>query len=71
MTVHAIFENGVFRPTHPVDLPEGTLVKFDLKIVEVDNHGTDEAMQAVYEIMSHRFRSEKGDLSANHNEHQP
>ena len=22
-TIHAIFENGVFRPTQPVDLPEG------------------------------------------------
>jgi predicted DNA-binding antitoxin AbrB/MazE fold protein len=25
-TIHAIYENGVFRPTTPVELPEGTEV---------------------------------------------
>jgi hypothetical protein len=27
--VHAIFEHGVFRPTEPVDLPEGCKVEFE------------------------------------------
>ena len=27
MTVHAIYENGVFRPTESVDLPEKTPVE--------------------------------------------
>lgn len=29
MTVHAIYENGVFRPVDPVDLPERTPVAFE------------------------------------------
>ena len=31
-TVHAIYENGVFRPIEPVDLPECTPVEFDLRL---------------------------------------
>lgn len=27
MVIHAIYENGVFRPTEPVDLPENVSVK--------------------------------------------
>jgi predicted DNA-binding antitoxin AbrB/MazE fold protein len=29
MTVRAIFENGVFRPLDPVDLPEHSTVEFE------------------------------------------
>jgi predicted DNA-binding antitoxin AbrB/MazE fold protein len=29
MTVHAIFQDGVFKPTQPVELAEGTVVTFD------------------------------------------
>jgi predicted DNA-binding antitoxin AbrB/MazE fold protein len=28
-TIHAVYENGVFRPTSPVDLPEGTEVRVE------------------------------------------
>ncbi len=28
-TIHAVYENGVFRPTTPVDLPEGTEVRIE------------------------------------------
>ncbi len=31
MTIRAIFEDGVFRPLDPVDLPEHTTVEFDLR----------------------------------------
>jgi predicted DNA-binding antitoxin AbrB/MazE fold protein len=27
MTIHAIYENGVFRPLEPVDLPDNTAVE--------------------------------------------
>ncbi len=27
--VHAVYENGVFRPVEPVDLPEHTPVEFE------------------------------------------
>ena len=29
-TVKAVYENGVFRPVNPIDLPEGTPVEFTL-----------------------------------------
>jgi predicted DNA-binding antitoxin AbrB/MazE fold protein len=28
-TIYAVYENGVFRPTSPVDLPEGTEVRIE------------------------------------------
>ena len=28
-TIHAIFENGVFRPLNPVDLPDGCRVALE------------------------------------------
>lgn len=33
-TVRAVFENGVFRPKHPVDLPEATEVVFEPRPTE-------------------------------------
>ena len=33
-TVRAIYENGVFRPTHPVDLPEASEVVFEPRPAE-------------------------------------
>ncbi len=31
-TVHAIYENGVFRPVESVDLPEKTPVELELRV---------------------------------------
>jgi predicted DNA-binding antitoxin AbrB/MazE fold protein len=28
-TIHVLYENGVFRPTEPVDLPESTAAEFE------------------------------------------
>lgn len=33
-TIHAVFENGVFRPIEFVDLPEKSEVEFELRLVE-------------------------------------
>ena len=35
-TIRAICEDGVFRPTGPVGLPERCVVEFDPKVVEAD-----------------------------------
>jgi predicted DNA-binding antitoxin AbrB/MazE fold protein len=69
-TVHAIFENGVFRPTEPVELPEHIEVDFEPRIT---NGGKDVPadMKAIYEILSRRYDSGDPDLAARHNEHQP
>lgn len=32
-TIHAIYENGVFRPVEPVELPEHTPVEFEPRVV--------------------------------------
>jgi len=36
MTIRAIYENGVFRPTEKVDLPESTSVVFEPRLVPDD-----------------------------------
>lgn len=33
-TIHAVFENGVFRPIESVDLPEKSEVEFEFRLVE-------------------------------------
>ncbi len=69
-TIHAVFENGVFRPTEPVDLPEGCRVNLEPTHVEpreADWDGLDET----YAILSERYESGRHDLAERHNEHQP
>jgi predicted DNA-binding antitoxin AbrB/MazE fold protein len=64
-TVHAVFENGVFRPTGPVELPEHCEVEFEPRVVEESD------MAEIYEVLSHRHDTGIPDLAARHNEHQP
>lgn len=70
MTVHAVFENGVFRPTEPVGLPERTRVEFDPKVIgaEADDAAT---QRRIYELLSHSYDTGETDTAARHNEHQP
>ncbi len=75
-TIHAIYENGVFRPTEPVKLPEGTrvLVHTQEEVVDVRAlapPGTDENLIGIYEILGRRFDSGHHDTAERHNEHQP
>jgi len=69
-TIHAIFEDGVFRPREPVGLPEGSQVEFEPRIVRPDDDGND-ALARVYELLSNRFESGEHDGAARHNEHRP
>jgi predicted DNA-binding antitoxin AbrB/MazE fold protein len=65
MTVRAIYENGVFRPIRPVDLPEHT---------EVDVHlpeDEDANQEAIYAILRTSYPSGERDVAARHDEHQP
>ena len=68
--IHAIFENGVFKPTEPVDLPDKTQVRFEVEVLKKEAQQAD-AMRGIHEVMSRRFRSGRSDLSERHNEHQP
>ncbi len=68
-TVHAIFENGVFRPTAPVSLPEKCEVTFEPRLVQDMN--ADASFEDIHLILSKRCNSGEHDVAARHNEHQP
>jgi predicted DNA-binding antitoxin AbrB/MazE fold protein len=70
MTVKAIYENGVFRPTEPVDLPDRSQVEFDPKIVGQDQDD-EAAQQRIYELLRQSLPSGERDVAERHNEHQP
>jgi predicted DNA-binding antitoxin AbrB/MazE fold protein len=80
MTIHAIYENGVFRPTDAVNLPERSEVILQAELLRngADNIERsvpadidDEGMKRIYEILSERYSSGEIDVAARHNEHQP
>lgn len=72
-TVHAIYENGVFRPVAPVTLPERSEVEFEPRLVNGTKSpdAAPEALQAIYALLSERYASGFSDTAARHNEHQP
>ena len=68
-TVHAVYENGVFRPLDDVELPERTEVEFEPRPVQATNQNGH--LDAIYAILSERYQSGEHDVAARHNEHQP
>jgi predicted DNA-binding antitoxin AbrB/MazE fold protein len=74
-SLHAVFENGVFRPVEHVDLPENSQVLIDVRPAtraEVSQPaGSDDAWDDVYEILSRSYPTGEPDLAARHDEHQP
>lgn len=68
-TIHAVYENGVFRPTVRVELPEHCEVEFEPRLVHQSDRK--EVLDEVYGVLSERYSSGEGDVSARHNEHQP
>ena len=69
-TIHAVYEEGVFRPLEKVELPERTEVEFEPKVV-AESRPKPGSMDAIYEIMSRRFKTGEHDIAERHNEHQP
>jgi len=69
-TIHAVYEQGVFRPLEKVDLPDHCEVEFSPKIVATKEPKPG-SMEAIYDVMSLRFQSGQHDLAERHNEHQP
>jgi predicted DNA-binding antitoxin AbrB/MazE fold protein len=69
-TIHAVYEQGVFRPLEKVELPEKTEVEFEPKVVGEKPPKSD-PMKEIYAIMSRSFKTGEHDLAARHNEHQP
>jgi len=67
--VRAVYENGLFRPTVPVELPDPCEVEFEPRLIEQSN--PDHAMDDVHAVLSERYQSGEPDVAARHNEHQP
>jgi hypothetical protein len=80
-TIHAIFENGVFRPVVPIELPEQAEFAFEPRLVAAPSAAngappephpsSEEGLRKVYAILSERYASGHTDTAAQHNEHQP
>jgi len=68
-TIRAVYENGIFRPMEPVDLPEQSVVEFEPRLVEDERKS--KALDDIYEVLSRRYHSGHHDLAERHNEHQP
>jgi predicted DNA-binding antitoxin AbrB/MazE fold protein len=67
--IHAIFENGVFRPTEPVELPDKARVRIILSDVGPDEGGS--RLDAIYEVLAERHHSGQRNLAERHDGHQP
>ena len=65
--IHAVYENGVFRPKEPVNLPES--VEVELRVVTSPSEET--RLDAIYNLLEARFESGEADVAARHDEHQP
>jgi len=69
-TIRAIFEDGVFRPTQPVDLPDHCEVEFEPRPLATSDEAA-AALRRVYSILAERYESGERDVAARHEEHQP
>ena len=67
--IHAVYENGVLRPTEPVDLPESSEVEMELRNVTPPSE--ERRLDSIYSILGKRFDSGENDVAARHDEHQP
>ena len=71
-SLHAVFENGVFRPIEHVNLPEHSEVLIDVRPApRSEEDRTDGEWDDVYEILSRGYPTGEPDLAAHHDEHQP
>jgi len=69
-TVRAIFENGVFRPSGKVDLPDRCEVEFEPKIVS-PCPPSKELLRPIYDVLSRSYDTGDSRIAEQHNEHQP
>jgi predicted DNA-binding antitoxin AbrB/MazE fold protein len=74
MTIHAVYEHGVFRPTEKVNLPEGQQVEVQVTVCEPlksTSAAISPGLAEIYAILGERYRSGHTDTAERHNEHQP
>ena len=68
-TIHAVYENGVFRPTDKVDLTD--LCEVDVNVRPVGAGPRKPSLDDVYAILGRRHAIGEHDVAARHDEHQP
>jgi predicted DNA-binding antitoxin AbrB/MazE fold protein len=68
--IHAVFENGVFRPTEPVDLPEGFEVTVNPKEPSESGQLSPHARR-IYPLLNEPMDTSDPGFSERHDEHQP
>jgi len=66
--IRAIYRDGVFRPTDPVDLPDGAEVIVQPSVVPARDVRVD-ARRRVYGILSRNYDGGDPFVAQNHNEH--
>ncbi|HEX7576867.1 MAG TPA: antitoxin family protein [Verrucomicrobiae bacterium] len=69
-TIHATYEQGIFRPHESVELPERTELEFEPKVVGEKEPCVGD-MRGIIEVMSRSYHTGQRVLAARHNEHQP
>jgi predicted DNA-binding antitoxin AbrB/MazE fold protein len=69
MTIHAIYEKGVFRPTEEVDIPDPCPVEIEVRPIREEPSVP--TLDDIYAILGRRHASGEHDLAERHNEHQP
>lgn len=77
--ISAVYQDGVFRPVGPVDLPEGCEVTVEPKVEgpaqpqpsDPQFAHLEPRLARIYAILSERYDSGQTDLAERHNEHQP
>ena len=69
MSFQAVYENGVFRPNRPVNLPDHCQVAVEIHPIQVAPEKPE--FDDIYALLSARFDSGELDVAARHNEHQP
>jgi len=69
MTIHAVYQIGVFRPTEKVDLPDRCEVEVEIR--QVKEPPQVPTLDDVYEILGSRHATGEHDLAERHNEQQP
>lgn len=68
-TVHAVYQDGVFRPVQSLDLPDPCEVEFEPRILAQSL--PDDSLDRVYAVLSERYDGGEPDVAARHDQHQP
>lgn len=68
--IHAVYENGVFRPTEPVELPDGCEVTVEPK-PSTEAKGLSPHQGRIRELLRQPVNTGDPRLSERHDEHQP